>query len=49
VLGQLSELGVDYDDAVQALEDDVVSKFDASWGQLGERLGSTLRSLSASR
>jgi transaldolase len=49
VLGQLREVGIDYDDVVQALEDDGVAKFDASWDQLGERLASTLRSLSASR
>jgi len=43
VLGQLRELGIDYDDVVQTLEDDAVAKFDASWDQLGERLASTLR------
>ena len=32
VLGQLRELGIDYDDVVQALEDDGVAKFDASLG-----------------
>jgi transaldolase len=46
-LDQLRELGIDYDDVVQALEDDGVAKFDASWDQLGERLASTLRSQSA--
>ena len=49
VLGQLRGLGIDYDDVVQALEDDAVAKFDASWDQLSERLASTLRRLSASR
>jgi transaldolase len=49
VLGQLQALGIDYDDVVQGLENDGVAKFDASWDQLGERLASTLRSLSASR
>ena len=34
---------------VQALEDDAVAKFDASWDQLGERLAWTLRRQSASR
>jgi transaldolase len=47
VLDQLRELGIEYDDVVQALEDDGVAKFDASWDQLGERLASTLRSQSA--
>ena len=43
VLGQLRELGIDYDNVVQTLEDEAVAKFDTSWDQLGERLASTLR------
>jgi transaldolase len=49
VLSQLGGLGIDYDDVVQALEDDGVAKFDASWDQLSKRLASTLQSQSASR
>jgi transaldolase len=49
VLSQLGGLGIGYDDVVQALEDDGVAKFDASWDQLGKRLASTLQSQSASR
>ena len=48
-VSELRGLGIDYDDVVQALEDDGVAKFDASWDQLGERLASTLRRQSASR
>jgi transaldolase len=41
-LDRLRELGVDYDDVVQTLEDDAVRLFDASWDHLGERLANTL-------
>ena len=41
-LDRLRELGVDYDDVVQTLEDDAVRIFDASWDHLGERLANTL-------
>lgn len=34
VLDQLSEVGIDYDDVVQVLEDEGVEKFDASWSEL---------------
>jgi transaldolase len=42
VLDQLGQLGIDYDDVVQALEDNGVAAFDASWAKLGERLAATL-------
>ena len=34
VLDQLAEVGVDYDDVVQVLEDEGVEKFDTSWSEL---------------
>ena len=43
VLGGLGEIGIDYDEVVQGLEDDAVTKFDASWQQLGEQLAASLR------
>jgi transaldolase len=43
VLGGLREIGIDYDEVVQGLEDDAVTKFDASWQQLGEQLAASLR------
>jgi transaldolase len=43
VLRRLQEIGIDYDEVVQGLEDDAVIKFDASWQQLGEQLAATLR------
>ncbi|MGP3991821.1 transaldolase [Streptomyces sp. 3N207] len=49
VLDGLRAAGVDYDDLVQSLEDDGVSKFDASWEQLSEQLAGTLRSRPAAR
>jgi transaldolase len=42
VLDQLGEIGVDYDDAVQTLEDRG-APFDTAWAELGERLAVTLR------
>jgi len=44
VLDRLAEIGVDYDDVVQHLEDEGVAKFDGAWAQLGERLAATLQS-----
>ncbi len=41
-LGELAELGINYDDVVQALEDQGVSTFEASWDQLGQRLATAL-------
>ena len=46
VLSQLESIGLDYAEIVQALEDDGVRKFDASWQQLSEQLAATLRRLS---
>jgi transaldolase len=43
VLGALQSLGIDYDDSMQSLEDDAVTIFEASWAQLREHLGDTLR------
>ncbi len=34
VLDELAEVGIDYDDVVQVLEDEGVEKFDASWSEL---------------
>lgn len=42
VLDRLSALGIDYDEVVQALEDQAVATFDASWEQLGEALSPRL-------
>lgn len=42
-------VGVDYDDLVRTLEDEGVSKFDASWQQLSEQLAETLHSRPAAR
>jgi transaldolase len=44
VLDSLRELGIDYDEVVQDLEDDGVAKFDTAWQKLGEQLADTLRS-----
>jgi transaldolase len=42
VLDGLRAAGVDYDDVVQALEDEGVEKFEASWERLAEQLSDTL-------
>lgn len=42
VLLELRSVGVDYVDLVQTLEDEGVSKFDASWEQLSRQLAETL-------
>jgi transaldolase len=42
VLDDLAALGIDYDDVVQALEDQGVTAFDASWDHLGQRLAAAL-------
>ncbi|CAM5693434.1 putative Transaldolase [Streptomyces afghaniensis 772] [Streptomyces afghaniensis] len=49
VLDGLRAVGVDYDDLVQTLEDEGVSKFDTGWQQLAEQLAETLRSRPAAR
>jgi transaldolase len=46
VLDRLQDIGINYDDVVQHLEDDGVAKFDAAWQQLGEQLGATLQAQS---
>ena len=43
VLRQLQELGIDYDDVVQRLEDEGVATFDSAWERLGQQLAATLR------
>ncbi len=43
VLDELERVGVDYDEAMQSLEDAAVAKFEASWAHLSEHLGETLR------
>jgi len=42
VLGQLQELGVDYDDVTSSLEDKGLATFDASWRDLGDQLAAAL-------
>jgi transaldolase len=42
VLDDLAELGIDYGDVVQTLEDHGVTAFDASWDHLGQRLATAL-------
>ena len=42
VLDDLATLGIDYADVVQALEDQGVTTFDASWDHLGQRLATVL-------
>jgi len=42
LLDSLAALGIDYADVVQALEDQGVAAFDASWDHLGQRLATTL-------
>ncbi|WP_052391467.1 transaldolase [Streptomyces sp. NRRL B-24484] len=42
VLTGLAELGIDYADVVQHLEDDGVAKFEASWDELGQKLATRL-------
>ncbi len=49
VLDRLQEIGVDYDDVVQTLEDNGVAAFDASWDRLGDQLAHTLRTHAAER
>ena len=43
VLSQLQALGVDYGDVTDKLESNVLAAFDASWRELGDRLGARLR------
>jgi transaldolase len=43
VLDELPGLGIDYDDSMQSLEDEAVTKFEDSWAQLSEHLDETLQ------
>ncbi|MDN5564487.1 MAG: transaldolase, partial [Luteococcus sp.] len=43
VMGQLQEVGIDLDDVVAQLEDEGVSKFNASWEELVSSVGSVLQ------
>ena len=49
VLDRLQELGIDYDDVVQRLEDDGVATFDSAWERLGQQLAATLRAQPAAQ
>jgi len=49
VLDQLQGLGIGYEDIMQGLEDDAVTKFDVAWEQLGGQLAATLRAQPAQR
>lgn len=42
VLDRLREVGIGYDDVVNHLEDDGITKFDAAWDHLAEELAGTL-------
>jgi transaldolase len=43
VIADLEALGISYDDVVQVLEDEGVSKFDASWSELQDTVTSALK------
>jgi transaldolase len=47
VLDRLRQIGIDYNEVVQTLEDNGVAAFDASWEQLGQQLAHTLRTHTA--
>lgn len=47
VLDELAALGIDYDEVVQALEDQGVAKFDASWDELAGKLRASLEGSAA--
>jgi transaldolase len=47
VLDRLRAVGIDLDEVMQGLEDSAVSKFDASWDQLGEQLAASLHGRAA--
>jgi len=49
VLGRLQQIGVDYDDVVQTLEDNGVAAFDTSWDHLTNQLAETMRADAARR
>ena len=43
VIEELQDIGIDFDDVMQHLEDDAVTKFDHAWQQLGDQLATALR------
>jgi transaldolase len=43
VIEELQDIGIDFDDVLQHLEDDAVTKFDHAWRQLGDQLATALR------
>ena len=43
LLDRLRALGIDYDNVMQGLEDDAVTKFDASWEQAGTQLAAAMQ------
>jgi transaldolase len=43
VIADLEKLGISYDEVVQVLEDEGVSKFDASWSELQDTVTSALK------
>jgi transaldolase len=43
VIDTLQHIGIDFDDVMQGLEDDAVSKFDDAWQKLGDQLAAALR------
>jgi transaldolase len=43
VLDGLNGIGIDYDESMQALEDDAVAKFEASWAELSQHVAQTIR------
>jgi transaldolase len=43
VIDDLERLGISYDEAVQLLEDEGVSKFDASWSELQDTVAAALK------
>ena len=47
VFGDLEGLGIGYDDVVQVLEDEGVSKFAASWQQFADTISSELAKAAA--
>jgi transaldolase len=42
VIEELQDIGIDFDDVMQGLEDDAVTKFDHAWQQLGDQLATAL-------
>jgi transaldolase len=43
VIDTLQDIGIDFDDVMQGLEDDAVTKFDHAWQELGDQLATALR------